>query len=258
LSQTKKNSGGSYTRGRSSSAWGGVTIAITIALLLVMPLVAGGCGTSTPSQAVLDFLQARNQQEWENLLASVLPEDVRKMTNADIDYRHDAWLKGNYVVEGVGTTTTVPIDVKYTVTEKDLKTTNVGQTRARVKLVAGKILVRDRKSKRGIMIDLKNRVDSVILLRDEKGKLIGKINVKTGEVSQVGPDGKLGKPEKMFKPGASGEVSWKEVMSTILGGLQVADQLELKDEFTAVKYKGAWYVKYDMAKPKPQPAIPQF
>jgi hypothetical protein len=58
-----------------------VTIAILIAV--VIPVLACGCGPSTPQAAVENYYDAVSNRDWNAYLNAILPENVRRMTSAD-------------------------------------------------------------------------------------------------------------------------------------------------------------------------------
>jgi len=60
-------------------------IGLAVAIALVLPFLATGCGggTSTPQAAVDSFLKAIENNDWNAYVGSVLPDNVRRMTDAD-------------------------------------------------------------------------------------------------------------------------------------------------------------------------------
>ncbi|MCG2794576.1 MAG: hypothetical protein L6427_01670 [Actinomycetia bacterium] len=75
----------------------------TIALLvfLAVPLVASGCGSQTPEGVVRDFYKAIEDGDWNAYLSSVLAENVRRMTEEDVQYEKERLLEGDFTYEGL-------------------------------------------------------------------------------------------------------------------------------------------------------------
>lgn len=60
-----------------------MTTAALLVIVIAAPLFASGCGASTPEKAVRDFMTAFNNQDFYAWLSTILPDNVRKMTEAD-------------------------------------------------------------------------------------------------------------------------------------------------------------------------------
>lgn len=70
----------SKMRGKSRRA--ALTVAV-LAIALTLPLLLAGCGPQTPEAAVQSFYSAQQNRDFNGLLSSVLPANVRRMTDAD-------------------------------------------------------------------------------------------------------------------------------------------------------------------------------
>ena len=55
-----------------------------VAFAVMLPLLLSGCGAQTPEAAVTNFYKAQSVGDLNALLASVLPENVRRMTDTDL------------------------------------------------------------------------------------------------------------------------------------------------------------------------------
>lgn len=69
----------------------GYVAALALALVVVLSLLATGCGASTPEQAVRDFLESIQENDWYGYLSSILPERVREMTGEDERLRRESF-----------------------------------------------------------------------------------------------------------------------------------------------------------------------
>ena len=68
-------------RGRKGNSY---TIAAMLVVALAVPVLLVGCGPQTPAAAVSAFYSAQQSKDWNAFLGSVLPEDVRRMTDTDL------------------------------------------------------------------------------------------------------------------------------------------------------------------------------
>ncbi len=73
--------------------------AIVLLMFLTVPLAASGCGSQTPEAAVADFYNAIEEHNWNAYLSSVLPENVRRMTEEDVQYEKERFEEGDFVYE---------------------------------------------------------------------------------------------------------------------------------------------------------------
>lgn len=64
-----------------------------LVLVIFMPFVAAGCQPDTPEGAVRNFMEAIDTDNWNEFVGSILPNNVRKMTNEDVIYWRDTALK---------------------------------------------------------------------------------------------------------------------------------------------------------------------
>jgi hypothetical protein len=93
-------------------------------MLLAVPLVASGCGANTPEEAVQDFFTAIEEHNWNAYLSSVLPENVRRMTEEDIKYEKERLEEVDFVYED--------LEFKTVYNEEN-------ENEAEVELISGKI-----------------------------------------------------------------------------------------------------------------------
>lgn len=61
----------------------GLAIVVLLAAVLAVPFAAGCGGASMPQQAVNDFYKAIEARNWNAYLNSILPDNVRRMTQSD-------------------------------------------------------------------------------------------------------------------------------------------------------------------------------
>ena len=73
--------------------------AIVLLMFLAVPLAASGCGAETPEAAVRDFYIAIEERNWNAYLSSILPENVRRMTEEDVQYEKERFEEGDFVYE---------------------------------------------------------------------------------------------------------------------------------------------------------------
>lgn len=68
-----------------------------LSLALAMPFFAAGCGgASTPKQAVRDFYKAVEDGDWNAYLRTILPENVRRMTESDFQGTKEQFQESDY------------------------------------------------------------------------------------------------------------------------------------------------------------------
>jgi len=73
--------------------------AILLLTFLAVPLAASGCGAKTPEAAVGDFYAAIEEHNWNAYLSSILPENVRRMTEEDVQYEKERFEEGDFLYE---------------------------------------------------------------------------------------------------------------------------------------------------------------
>lgn len=101
-------------------------LAAALALALVAPLAASGCGgASTPQRAVEDFYRAIQEGDWNAYLNTILPDNVRRMTQSDLQETKEQFNSSDYQYKG--------LKLKTIADEKDAD-------RAKVELVSGTIV----------------------------------------------------------------------------------------------------------------------
>lgn len=66
---------------------------------MVIPVLLTGCGPSTPEAAVQDFYKAIDDGNWDAYLGSVLPENIRRMTEEDARNEKERFLAGDSTFE---------------------------------------------------------------------------------------------------------------------------------------------------------------
>jgi hypothetical protein len=69
------------------------TIVAAVCLAAILSVAASGCGPATPAEATRNFLKSIDTDNWNLFLNSILPNQVRSMTNEDIVYWRDTALK---------------------------------------------------------------------------------------------------------------------------------------------------------------------
>lgn len=67
--------------GRTSKSCAAVAMLV---LALAVPVFLAGCGSQTPAAAVSAFYSSQQNRDLNAFLSSVLPTDVRRMTDADL------------------------------------------------------------------------------------------------------------------------------------------------------------------------------
>jgi len=94
--------------------------------MLAVPFFTGGCGgASTPQQAVENFYKAVQDRNWNAYLSSILPDNVRRMTESDLQDTKKQFESSDYEYK----------DLKYK-TIPDPKDKN----KAKVELLSGTII----------------------------------------------------------------------------------------------------------------------
>ena len=76
-----------------------VVSAIVLLMLLAVPLAASGCGSKTPEAAVEEFYTDIEEHNWNAYLSTILPENVRRMTEEDNKYEKERFEEGDFVYE---------------------------------------------------------------------------------------------------------------------------------------------------------------
>ena len=103
-------------------------IAIALLIMIVIPVLACGCGASTPQAAAENYYEAVTSKNWNAYLNAILPENVRRMTSADIQSAKESFKES---------------EVKYT----DLKFKTIpdkkDENKAEVKMIAGTVSFRN-------------------------------------------------------------------------------------------------------------------
>ncbi|MHB8895983.1 MAG: nuclear transport factor 2 family protein [Candidatus Geothermincolia bacterium] len=74
---------------------------VVLALALSVPLLAAGCGAQTPEQAVRGFYKAIETHNWNAYLSSVLPDNVRRMTEVDMRKQKKEFLATDFTYKGL-------------------------------------------------------------------------------------------------------------------------------------------------------------
>lgn len=114
---------------RKPHAWSAAAIACMLALALAAPLLAAGCQPDTPVAAVRNFLDAIDTSNWNEFVNSVLPDNVRKMTNEDVQYWRDTALKE------------ASQSVRFNADRLSIKSSPSGKNKANVRVTAGTIVL---------------------------------------------------------------------------------------------------------------------
>lgn len=76
-------------------------VLILMAAFLAVPFLAAGCGASTPEAAVEEFYGAIESRDWNAYLNSVLPENVRRMTQSDSIEEKQRFEEADYKYTGL-------------------------------------------------------------------------------------------------------------------------------------------------------------
>jgi len=101
-----------------------VVSAIVLLMFLAVPLATSGCGAKTPEAAVQDFYTAIEQHNWNAYLSTILPENVRRMTEEDVKYEKERFEEGDFTYED--------LEFKTVYNEEN-------ENEAEVELISGKI-----------------------------------------------------------------------------------------------------------------------
>ena len=99
--------------------------AIVLLMFLAVPLAASGCGSQTPEAAVGDFYDAIEEHNWNSYLSTILPENVRRMTEEDVQNEKERFDEGDFVYDD--------LEFKTVYNEEN-------ENEAEVELVSGKII----------------------------------------------------------------------------------------------------------------------
>lgn len=62
---------------------GRLALVLVLAAAMAVSIAAAGCGASTPQDAVSNFYKAIEARNWNAYLGSILPDNVRRMTESD-------------------------------------------------------------------------------------------------------------------------------------------------------------------------------
>ena len=100
----------------------GIATVLAVALTLGLSMFAAGCGAQSPEQAVRDFYKAIETHDWNAYLGSVLPDNVRRMTEVDAQKQKKEFKSSDYSYKGL------KLKTEYDRKDKD---------KADVKLMAG-------------------------------------------------------------------------------------------------------------------------
>lgn len=74
---------------------------VVLVLAIAVPLFAIGCGAQTPEAAVREFYKAIETHNWNAYLNSVLPNNVRRMTETDIANQKKQFLANDFKYLGL-------------------------------------------------------------------------------------------------------------------------------------------------------------
>lgn len=72
-----------------------------LALALALPMFTAGCGSQTPEQSVRDFYKAIETHNWNAYLGAVLPDNVRRMTEVDMQKQKKEFLATDFTYKGL-------------------------------------------------------------------------------------------------------------------------------------------------------------
>jgi len=88
--------------GNSAKPRAATRLAAGIVLVLGLTIIlVAGCGASTPQQAVNNFYKAIEAHNWNTYLDSVLPNNVRRMTESDITSQKKKFKEVDYKYSGL-------------------------------------------------------------------------------------------------------------------------------------------------------------
>jgi hypothetical protein len=79
----------------------GLAALLLLVAVLVVPFAAGCGGASSPEQAVNDFYEAIEAGDWNAYLNTVLPDNVRRMTQSDADDAKKQFEEADYKYSGL-------------------------------------------------------------------------------------------------------------------------------------------------------------
>lgn len=80
----------------------GLAVAVAVGLFLAVPVLLGGCGgASSPEQAVRNFYDAIEARDWNAYLSSIYPENVRRMTQADMNDEEKKFKEADFKYSGL-------------------------------------------------------------------------------------------------------------------------------------------------------------
>jgi len=74
---------------------------IVLMLSMALGIFVGGCGSQTPDAAVRSFYSSIQKHDWNAYLSSVLPENVRRMTEADVRSQKKDFLASDFVYKNL-------------------------------------------------------------------------------------------------------------------------------------------------------------
>jgi hypothetical protein len=113
---------------RQGPAGPGKKLTSIVMLMLAVGIFVAGCGPQTPDAAVRSFYSSIQKHDWNAYLSAVLPENVRRMTEADSKAQKKDFLSSDFLY-------------------KDLKLkpvySNKDKNKADVQLEAGTIVGKD-------------------------------------------------------------------------------------------------------------------
>jgi uncharacterized protein YchJ len=79
---------------------------VVLIIALTVPFFATGCGAESPDAAVREFYKAIETHNWNAYLASVLPNNVRRMTQTDTADQKKKFLENDFKYIGLKLKTT--------------------------------------------------------------------------------------------------------------------------------------------------------
>ena len=102
---------------------------VTVLLLaVVVPVLAAGCGASSPQAAVGNYYKAITDRNWNAFLNSILPVNVRRMTSSDLQTAKKSFKEN---------------EIKYSGQKFKTIPDNKDKNKAEVEMMAGTISFRD-------------------------------------------------------------------------------------------------------------------
>lgn len=189
----------------------GITVSL-LAAVLIMPLVLSGCGASTPEAAVKDMFSAVAANNWNAFLSSIYPENVRMMSDEDVQIWRDEIKTIGESVEVVPEHIKVEVD-------------RLSEDEAVVKIMGGSVyLTNPMGGKMAIDIDK-------MLMTFEDPETAEKIEQEyMGEISDLMNDLNIQVAYIMSLEEIEGDGQYQEPRALFYG------------EYLVKKYKGGWYV----------------